>query len=165
MRKIQQAMQDDDIRTARTHPAFISVTCLKCSYGKISSPLTEISVGKNQGLGNRASLLSHMNASNVLQSLRGNGEISETGPFRSTVLMWRGSMATTAMVKDDKKVIGPTDVTKTTVVYYLHGQTGQSTVWVTGTQNPGLVNVVPESRLPFVQISSIYRKPIAKGGL
>ena len=48
MWKIQQAMQDDAIRTARTHPAFIPVTCLKCSYGKISSPLTEISVGKNE---------------------------------------------------------------------------------------------------------------------
>ena len=47
MWKIQQAMQDDAIRTIRTHPAFIPVTCLKCSYGKISSPLTEISVGKN----------------------------------------------------------------------------------------------------------------------
>ena len=43
MWKIQQAMQDDAIRTARIHPAFISVTGLKCSYGKISSPLTEIS--------------------------------------------------------------------------------------------------------------------------
>ena len=48
MWKIQQAMQDDAIRTIWTHPAFIPVTCLKCSYGKISSPLTEISVGKNE---------------------------------------------------------------------------------------------------------------------
>ena len=48
MWKIQQAMQDDAIRITRTHPAFIPVTCLKCSYGKISSPLTEISVGKNE---------------------------------------------------------------------------------------------------------------------
>ena len=41
------------------------------------------------------------------------------------------------------------------VVYYLHGQTGRFTVWVNGTQSSGLVNLVPESRLPFVQISSI----------
>ena len=31
MRKIQQAMQDDDIQTARIHPAFIQVAGLKCS--------------------------------------------------------------------------------------------------------------------------------------
>ena len=43
MWKIQQAMQDDAIWTARIHPAFFPVTGLKCSYGKISSPLTEIS--------------------------------------------------------------------------------------------------------------------------
>ena len=34
---IQQAMQDDAIRTARIHPAFFPVTGLKCSCGKISS--------------------------------------------------------------------------------------------------------------------------------
>ena len=43
MWKIQQAMQDDAIRTATIHPVFTAVTGLKCSYGKISSPLTEIS--------------------------------------------------------------------------------------------------------------------------
>ena len=43
MWKIQQAMKDDGIWTARIHPAFFPVTGLKCSYGKISSPLTEIS--------------------------------------------------------------------------------------------------------------------------
>ena len=42
MWKIQQAMQDNAIRTAGTHPAFIPVTGLEC-HGKISSPLTEIS--------------------------------------------------------------------------------------------------------------------------
>ena len=36
-------------------------------------------------------------------------------------------------------------------VYHFHGQTGRSTVWANGTQNSGLVNLVPESRLPFVQ--------------
>ena len=36
--KIQQAMQNDAIRTARIHPAFIPATRLKRSYGKISSP-------------------------------------------------------------------------------------------------------------------------------
>ena len=35
-------------------------------------------------------------------------------------------------------------------------------VWVNGTQNSGLVNFVPESRLPFVKISSIYQKTTAK---
>ena len=43
MWKIQQARQDVANRTARIHHAFIPVTGLKCSYGKISSPFTEIS--------------------------------------------------------------------------------------------------------------------------
>ena len=43
MCKIQQAMKDDAIRTTRFIPPFIPVTGMKCSYGKISSPLTEIS--------------------------------------------------------------------------------------------------------------------------
>ena len=41
-------MQDYAIRTARIHPAFISVTGLKCSYGKVLSPLTDIPVGKTE---------------------------------------------------------------------------------------------------------------------
>ena len=43
MWKIQQKIQDDAIRTARIHPAVHPVTGMKCSYGKISSPLTDIS--------------------------------------------------------------------------------------------------------------------------
>ena len=35
-------------RRCRIHPAFILVTGLKCSYGKIFSPLTEIPVGKTE---------------------------------------------------------------------------------------------------------------------
>ena len=35
MWKIWQAMQDNAIQTTRIHPAFIPVTGLKCSYGKI----------------------------------------------------------------------------------------------------------------------------------
>ena len=45
------------------------------------------------------------------------------------------------------------------VVYHLYGQTGRS---INGTQNSGLVNLVPVSRLPFVQISSIFQKTTAK---
>ena len=48
------------------------------------------------------------------------------------------------------------------VVYHLHGQTGRITVWANGKQNSGLVNSVPDSRLPFAQISPIYRKMTAK---
>ena len=48
------------------------------------------------------------------------------------------------------------------VVYHLHGQTGRFSVWVNGSQSLGPVNFVPESRLPYVQISSIYRKTAAK---
>ena len=47
---------------------------------------------------------------------------------------------------------------KTWVVYHLHWQTGQITVWANGKQNSALVNFVPKSRLTFAQISSIYRK-------
>ena len=47
MRKILQAMQDDAIRATTIHPTFILVTGLTFSYGKISSPLTEISGWKN----------------------------------------------------------------------------------------------------------------------
>ena len=48
MWKIQQAMQDDAIRTAIIHPTVIPVFGLKYSYSKIPSPLTEISVGKTE---------------------------------------------------------------------------------------------------------------------
>ena len=43
----------------------------------------------------------------------------------------------------------------TMVVYYLHGQTSWLKVWVNCRQNTRLINVIPESHLPFVQISSI----------
>ena len=48
MWKIQQTMQDNAEFIRRIHPAFIPVTGLKCSYGKIFSPLTEIPVGKTE---------------------------------------------------------------------------------------------------------------------
>ena len=48
MWKIQQAMQDDAEFIRRIHPTFILVTGLKCSYGKIFSPLTEIPGGKTE---------------------------------------------------------------------------------------------------------------------
>ena len=48
------------------------------------------------------------------------------------------------------------------VVYHLHGQTGRCTVWANhGKQNLGLINFVPESHLPFVQIG-IYRQTALK---
>ena len=48
MWKIQQAKQDDAEFIRIIHPAFIPVNGMKCSYGKISSPLTEISVEKTE---------------------------------------------------------------------------------------------------------------------
>ena len=42
MWKIQQVMQDNAIQTTRIHPTFIPVIGIKCSYGKISSPCTDI---------------------------------------------------------------------------------------------------------------------------
>ena len=94
-----------------------------------------------------------MNASNILQRIQVKGRSRKPG---------QPVTATAKATRMNKKVIGL--ITKTTVVYYLPGQTGRSTVWVNGKQNSGLVNFVPESRLPFEQISSIHRKPIAKGG-
>ena len=41
--------------------SFVPVTGLKCSYGKIFIPVTEVSVEKNRNFGNRASPASHMN--------------------------------------------------------------------------------------------------------
>ena len=49
------------------------------------------------------------------------------------------------------------------VVCNLDGKIDRRTVWENATQNSGLVNFVPESRLPFVQISSIYRKNDREG--
>ena len=44
----------------------------------------------------------------------------------------------------------------------LHGHTIRFTVWASGKQNSVLEDVVLESRLPFVQISFIYRKTASK---
>ena len=77
MWKIQQAMQDDAIRAARIHPAFIPVTVLKCSYGEITSPLTEIS----GTVPAHPLIWTHRT---FYKGFRGKGEISKTG------LMWRG---------------------------------------------------------------------------
>ena len=62
MWKIQQAMQDDAIRTARIHPAVHP------------GNLDEVFIWQNfqhtyRDLGNRASPLSHMNTSKILQRI------------------------------------------------------------------------------------------------
>ena len=51
---------------------------------------------------------------------------------------------------------------QTIVVCHLHRQTGRSTVSANGKQNFRLVNFVSESRFPYVPISYIYRKTVAK---
>ena len=76
MWKIQQARQDDTIRSIRIHPTFILVT-----------RLTVISVWKNEDIGNWASPLSHVNTSKIYKGFRGKTEISWSGP---TGLTWRG---------------------------------------------------------------------------
>ena len=48
------------------------------------------------------------------------------------------------------------------VFYHLHGQTGRFRVPVNGRKSSGPVNFVPESPLPFVQISSMYWKTASK---
>ena len=77
MWKTQQAMQDDNIQTARIHPAFHP------------GNRDEVSIGQNfqpayRDLRNRASLPSHMNTSKILQRIQKWGKILETG------LIWRG---------------------------------------------------------------------------
>ena len=44
------------------------------------------------------------------------------------------------------------------IVFYSRGQTGRFTVWSNGKQNLVLKNFTTESRLPFEQISFMYRK-------
>ena len=77
MWKIQQAMQDDAIRTARNHPAVHP------------GNQDEVCIWQNfqpayQDLGNRASLPSHMNTSKIIQRIQKCGKILETG------LIWGG---------------------------------------------------------------------------
>ena len=52
------------------------------------------------------------------------------------------------------------DVKDKDFFYHLHKRTGRFKVWlfISGKENSGLVNFVPELRLPFVQIRSIYLK-------
>ena len=81
MWKIQQAMQDDAIRTARIHPAVHP------------GNRDEVFIWQNfqpayRDLGNRASPPSHMNTSKIFQRISREGEISETGPARSTGIIW-----------------------------------------------------------------------------
>ena len=45
---MKNKMQEDVIGAVRNHPAFIPITRLECSYGKISSPPTMILVGKTE---------------------------------------------------------------------------------------------------------------------
>ena len=47
-------------------------------------------------------------------------------------------------------------------VYRVEGKTGWFAVSVNGKQNSGLFYFIPESRLPFLQISSIYCEKAAK---
>ena len=50
-------------------PPFIPVTGMKCSYGKISSPLTEISVGKTEISGTERARLSYEHIENFTKDL------------------------------------------------------------------------------------------------
>ena len=70
---IYQAMQGDAMRAARIHPASILVTGLKCSYGKISSPLTEIPVGKTEISGTEPSRWHIVNFTQDLEARRDLG--------------------------------------------------------------------------------------------
>ena len=62
--KIQQAMRDDAIKAARTHPALFM-----CSYGKTFPAVYRDPGWKNRVIRNRASPPSHMNTSKILQRI------------------------------------------------------------------------------------------------
>ena len=81
MWKIQRAMQDEAIRTARIHPAVHP------------GNRDEVFIWQNSqhaywDLGNRASPPSHMSTSKMLQRISREGEIWETGQARSTGIIW-----------------------------------------------------------------------------
>ena len=77
MWKIQQAMQDGAILAATIYPAFIPVNELKCSYGKISSPLPRPREPIQPSL-------SYEYIENFTKDLEVLDEISETRPAWST---------------------------------------------------------------------------------
>ena len=83
----------------------------------------------------------------------GKGEISETGPAGDG----------DSEGNEDEQKSNRSNNQNNGCLLFTRAK-GRSTVWLNGKQNSGLVNFVPESRLPFEQISSIHRKPITKGG-
>ena len=69
MCKIQQAMQDDAIRTARIHPAVHPGYQDEVFIWQNFQPAHRDLGWKNRDLGNRASPPSHMNISKILQRI------------------------------------------------------------------------------------------------
>ena len=69
MWKIQLAMQDDAIRTARIHPAIHSGNRDEVFIWQNFPPAYRDRGWKNRDLGNRASPPSHMNISKILQRI------------------------------------------------------------------------------------------------
>ena len=60
-------------------PPFIPVTGMKCSYGKISSPLTEISVGKTEISGTKPARLLIWTRQNFYKGFRGEARSRKQG--------------------------------------------------------------------------------------
>ena len=69
MWKIQQAMQDDAIRTARIHLAIHPGNRDEVFIWQNFKPAYRGLGWKNRDLGNQANLLSHMNISKLLQRI------------------------------------------------------------------------------------------------
>ena len=69
MCKIQQAMQDDVIRTTRIHPAIHPGNRAEMLIRQNFQPAYRDLGWKNQDLGKRASPPSHMNALKILQRI------------------------------------------------------------------------------------------------
>ena len=65
------------------------VNGIKCSCGKISSPLTEVRVKKKRDLGNQASPSSHIKVLKLLQRVRGEarswkpGQLGQPGTYEA----------------------------------------------------------------------------------
>ena len=82
-------------------------------------------------------------------------------PFSSSSLMW--SPADRSLVCPSLTFCKRVQRTSWLFTVYITWQTGQLR-FGHGKQNSGLVNFVPESRLPFEQISSIYWKKATDRG-
>ena len=69
------------LEQARVHPAFVPVTGLKCSYGNVFSPLTEIPVGKTEISGTEPTRPLIWTHRKFYKGFRGEARSRKPGPY------------------------------------------------------------------------------------